>query len=117
LPVDRAREVARTCWEALRRVDPEAAVLIAEVAASAGEAWLTPQVAQYGQDDTVTVIEAAELVGRSARWVYQWVAQDRVRRAVVGRDNRIRVRVRDVLESVVEERRARPTGDDSLRGQ
>jgi hypothetical protein len=116
LPVDRAREVAQLLWEALRRVDPEAAQLIADAAAAAGESWLTPQAAQYTLDDTVIVIEAAELVGRSARWVYQWVAQDRARRAVVGHDNRIRVRVRTLLESVATERRARPPGGDSPGG-
>jgi hypothetical protein len=116
LPVDRAREVARTCWEALRRVDPEAAQLIADVAAAAGETWLTPQISQYALDDTVPVLEAAELVVRSVRWVYQWVAADRPRRAVVGTDGRIQVRVRDILESVARERRAPPTGGDSAGG-
>lgn len=100
LPVDRAREVARTCWAALRRVDPQAAQLIAEAAAQAGEAWLTPQVAQYGPDDAVNVLEAAELVGRSVRWVYQWVANDREHRAVAGNDGLTHVRVRQLLESV-----------------
>lgn len=108
LPVDRAREVARTCWEALRRVDPDAAELIAQAAAAAGEHWLAPEVARHGLDDVVTVVEAAHLVGRSARWGYKWVADDRERRAVVGRDGRIRVRVRDVLEHVARERRAEP---------
>jgi hypothetical protein len=116
LPVDRAREIARTCWQALNRVDPEAARLIADVAAASGEYWLTPQVSQYSMDDVVTPLEAAELVGRSVRWAYQWVAQDRPRRAVVGHDGRIRVRVRDILEGVAQERRARPTDSNSIGG-
>lgn len=107
-PVDRAREVARTCWRALSAVDPLAAETIAWAAQQAGETWLAPQIAQYGPDDVVTVSEAAELVGRSVRWTYQWVAEDRERRAVLGPDQRIRVRVRDVLETVARQRRNTP---------
>lgn len=103
-PVDRAREVARTCWVALAAVDPDAAEAIAQAARMAGEAWLAPQVAQYGLDDTVTVPEAAELVGRSVRWVYQWVAIDLEHRRVHASGNRIRVRVRDLLESEAHKR-------------
>lgn len=108
LPVDRAREIARVCWEALRQVDSEAARIIAE---AADEGWLTSRVSQYAPDDTVTVLDAAELTGRSVRWVYQWVADDRPRRAVVGHDNLIRVRVRDILAAVVADRRAGPVDD------
>ena len=97
-PVDRARDVARACWTALQRVDPEAAEVIALAAETAGERWLRPQPSQYGPDDVVTVIEGAELIGRSARWVYAWVARDRAHRLVTGRDGRMRVRVRDLLE-------------------
>lgn len=107
LPVDRAREVARTCWEALHRVDPESANLIAQAAAAAGEHWLAPEISRCSLDDVVTVVEAAQLVGRSARWGYQWVAEDRERRLILGRDGRMRVRVRDVLEHVAQERRAK----------
>lgn len=116
LPVDRAREVARTCWEALRRVDPEAAELIAQAAATGGELWLAPEIAQHTLDDVVTVVEAAHLVGRSARWGYLWVNEDRQRRAVIGLDGRIRVRVRDILESVATERRVPPPDSDSPNG-
>jgi hypothetical protein len=115
LPVDRAREVARTCWEALRNVDPKTADLIAKAAAAAGEQWLAPEIAQHTLDDVVPVIDAAQLVGRSARWVYQWVAKDRDRRAVIGRDLRIKVRVRDVMEAVAAEPRSVPASTDGTR--
>ena len=105
LPVDRAREVARTCWEALRRVDPEAAEVIARAAAQAGETWLSPEMMRYGLDDMISVAEAARLVGRSVRWGYEWVAADPERRNV-GAPDRIRVRVRDILEGDAWERRA-----------
>jgi hypothetical protein len=104
-PVDRARDVARTCWEALHRVDPDAANLIAQSAAEVGEQWLTPQIARHDLDDLVSVSEAAELAGRSVRWTYEWVAGDRDHRAVLGPDRRIQVRVRDVLEAAAGERR------------
>lgn len=105
LAVDRAREVARTLYTALARVDPQAAELIARVAADAGEGWLAPQIARHGPDDEVTPAEAAELVGRSTRWVYAWVAQARAQRSVIGSDGRIRVRIRDVRDALAAERR------------
>jgi hypothetical protein len=46
------------------------------------------------------VPEAAELVGRSVRWMYGWVAEDRDHRAIPDRDGKIRVRVATVLEAV-----------------
>jgi len=105
LAVDRAREVARTCWTALNRVDPEAAELIAWAATEAGEGWLAPQLAQYGPDDWVSVSAAAELVGRSVEWTYRWVAQDRPHRAIIGADGLITVRVGAVQDAVAESRR------------
>jgi hypothetical protein len=101
-PVDRARDIARTLWAALQRVDPDAAEAIADAAESAGEHWLRPQPARFGLDDVVRPIDAAELVGKSARWVYDWAAADRERRIVQARDGLIRVRVRDLLEYVAQ---------------
>jgi hypothetical protein len=107
-PVDRARDVARTCWQALEQVDPAAARVIAHAAHLAGETWLVPQIARHQPDDLITVPDAAELVGRSVRWVYGWVAEDRdgsktgTARAIPDRDGRIRVRVATILEAVAE---------------
>lgn len=98
--MDRAREVARTCWAALAASDPETAKTIAWAATQAGEAWLTPQPALHGPEDLITPSEAAEMTGRSVRWVYAWVAEARESRAILGPDKRIRVRVKDLLESV-----------------
>ena len=102
-PVDRAREVARTCWEALNAVDPAAARAIGLAAQAAGEGWLVPQFARHQPDDYVTVAEAAELVGRSVRWAYHWVATDRDRRSITDSDGHLRVRVGTLLESVAKE--------------
>ena len=106
-PVDRARDVARTCWDALHRVDPTAAAAIADAAVMAGEHWLTPQVARHDLHDFVSVPDAAKIAGRSPRWAYEWVAADRENRAHVGADGKIRVRLGEVLESVANDQRAR----------
>jgi hypothetical protein len=102
-PVDRAREVARTCWQALSQVDPATAAAIAKAAEQAGEAWLTPQLARHQPDDYIPVPDAAELVGRSVRWTYGWVAAHRDDPAVTERGGRLRVRVGALLESVAKE--------------
>jgi hypothetical protein len=112
LAADRAREVARTCWEALAAPDPDCtchhpalAEAIGKAATLAGEGWLVPQLARHGPDDWVTVTVAAELVGRSVEWVYRWVAKDRANRAIVGSDGLITVRVGSVQDAVAESRR------------
>jgi len=110
LAVDRAREVARTCWTALHRVDPEAAEMIAWAASEAGEGWLAPQRAQYGPDDWVSVSTAADLVGRSVEWVYRWVAKDRAHRAIIGSDGLITVRVGTIHDALAESRTQQPRG-------
>lgn len=95
-PVDRAREVARTCWEALSKVDPDAARLIGRAAMQAGEGWLTPQLARHGPEDLISPVAAGELVGVSSRTVYEWVSSGRLPHSVDQR-GRIRVRVDAVL--------------------
>ena len=99
LAVDRAREVARTCWVALEQVDPATARAIAWAAEQAGEGWLTPAPATHTEEDYVPVSTAADLVGRSVRWVYAWVAEDRETRARIDRTGRITVRVGDVRDA------------------
>lgn len=101
---DRAREVARTCWQALRKVDPHAAELIAWAANEAGEAWLVPQLARHQPDDLISPVDAAELVGKSARTVYEWIARGRLPHTV-GSDGRIRVHVATLLDFAASRRR------------
>lgn len=106
---ERARDVARTCWKALRSVDPDAADRIAWAATQAGETWLTPQVARYQDDDFVSPADAAELIGKSARTVYEWVARGWLPHIIVhdGRSDRIRVRVGTVLDVAANRRRSK----------
>jgi excisionase family DNA binding protein len=98
-PVERAREVARTCWAALSVADPEAADLIAWAATQAGETWLTPRPATYGPEDRVSPAEAAELVGVSVRTVYGWISSGRLDHSL-NAQGRIRVRVDAVLATM-----------------
>jgi len=100
---DRARQVAQQYRGALANVDPDACRLLDWAATQAGETWIVPQIAQYAADDLITVPEAAELTGRSVRWVYGWVAEDRATR-MRGAGQPIRVRAGDVQEAA-----ARPT--------
>lgn len=91
--VDRARQVALQYRAALHAVDEAACAAIDRAAAAVGEDWVLPQVAQHAPEDWVTVAEAAALTGRSQRWVYAWIAQDRADRCVRGNDGLARVQV------------------------
>jgi hypothetical protein len=73
LPVDQARQVAQEYRRALRQVDPAACAAIDQAATWAGQGWVNEELAVETEDDLVTVRRAAELVGRSTSWVYQWV--------------------------------------------
>jgi excisionase family DNA binding protein len=105
---DRARQVARTCWEALHRVDPDAARLIAWAAREAGEGWLVPEPARHTRDDLVGVLEAAELVGYKARTIYDWISCGRLAHTT-DRQGHIRVHVGTLLDFVA----ARMTGKET----
>lgn len=98
-PVDRAREVARTCWQALNAADPATATLIATAATQAGEGWLAPQMARHGPEDVISPVEASELVGVAARTIYGWIATGRLVHSV-NNQGRFRVKVNDVLEAM-----------------
>ena len=76
LPVDRARLVALQYRELLWRLDPLACAAVDEAAVLAGENWVLREWAIEDEDDFVSVSRAAELVGRSTRWVYNWAADN-----------------------------------------
>lgn len=104
LPVDRARQIAEEYRRALRAVDPEACAIIDSAAVAVGEGWAVEEIAIETADDVVTVARAAEIVGRSERWVYEWVHthRDRIRSI-----SPIMVRLGDVQEAVGRERARR----------
>lgn len=97
-PVDRSRQVAIQYRAALERVDPVACHAIDQAATWAGESWVAPGYAIEIEDDQVTVVRAAELVGMSVRWVYKWAEEHRV--AV----DPVRVRLADVRAAVAYDR-------------
>jgi hypothetical protein len=96
--VDRARQVCAEYRRALAEIDPSAADVIDRAAIAAGETWVNPGIAIHDEEDLVTVIVAADLVGRSAAWVYAWIAENRDQR--VKATNPLRVRVGDVLDAL-----------------
>lgn len=104
LPVDRARQVCHEYRRALWKLDPEACAAIDRAAILAGENWVIVEWAVETADDVVTVPRAAELVGRSLRWAYQWVHDHP---GVVRDTGPIRVRLGDVQEAVAHERARR----------
>ncbi|MFC5992931.1 helix-turn-helix domain-containing protein [Pseudonocardia hispaniensis] len=104
LPVDRARQVARTFRDALHQVDPDAAAAIEQAAVAVGETWLRPAVALAADEDFVSVADAADIVGCSVRLVYKWVADGVLPSYPEG--GKIRVRVGEARR-VDAERRAR----------
>jgi hypothetical protein len=111
LPVDRARQVALQYRELLMRVDPDACAAVDAAAVLAGEGWVAGEWAIETEEDLVTVPRAAELVGRSTRWVYQWA---RDHGGGVNRSGRIKVRLLDVRAAVAHERARRA---ESARAQ
>lgn len=76
LPVDRARLVALQYRELLWKLDPVTCAVVDEAAVLAGESWVLREWAIETEDDYVSVARAAELVGRSTRWVYAWAREN-----------------------------------------
>lgn len=105
LPVDRARQVAIQYRDALLRTAPEACDAIDAAARLAGEGWVVDDLAIEQGEDLVTVTRAAELVGRSKRWIYQWAADHAVWEGQ--RQGPILVRLADVRAAVAHERTRR----------
>lgn len=103
LPVDRARQVAQQYREALKAADPLNCEVIDQAACWAGEGWVVGEIAIEDENDIVTVARAAELVGRSKRWVYAYIAEH----GGAYRGGKIMVRVGDVREMVASERAKR----------
>lgn len=91
-PSDRARAVALQYRQALWSTRPDLCAVIDQAAVWAGEHWVLNEWAVETEDDLVTVPRAAELVGRSTRWVYHWARTSEM----VAATSPIRVRLSDV---------------------
>lgn len=100
-PTDRARQVALQYREALWRLDRASCAAIDQAAAWAGEHWVLHEWAVETEDDLVTIPRAAELVGRSKRWVYNWART----KEMAASTSPIRVRLSDVRVAVAHTRR------------
>jgi hypothetical protein len=97
---DRARQVALRYREALWNLDQQSCAAIDTAAVWAGEHWVLSEWAVETEDDLVTVPRAAELVGRSTRWVYHWAQTSEM----VAATSPIRVRLSDVRAAVANRR-------------
>jgi len=104
LPVDRARQVCLEYRRALMQTDPDACEKIDQAAALVGEGWVSSELASETEDDLVTVARAAELVGRSVRWVYKLTEQDP---DLIASRRPIRLRLGDVQDAAAWERARR----------
>ena len=101
--MEQSRQVAQTYRSALHRVAPAACAAIDQAAVWAGQAWVAPQAAVEVENDLVTVRRAAELVGMSRRWVYEWARTNDMIKA----KSPIRVRLCDVRAAVADKRARR----------
>jgi hypothetical protein len=104
LPVDRARQVALEYRRALWERDPDACAKIDSVATAVGENWVISDWAVETGEDLVTIPRAAELVGRSTRWVYNLAQQ---RPDLVQSRSPIMMRLRDVQAASAAQRARR----------
>lgn len=60
-PLDRARRVARTYRDALRRTDRELCAQLDQRTRDLGQQWIAPTTLAYDLDDQLTADEVAEL--------------------------------------------------------
>lgn len=88
LPVDRARQVALQYRKALWETRPDLCATIDQAAVWAGEHWVISEWAVETGEDWVLIARAAELVGRSKRWVWAWARENH---AAVGHPKRVRL--------------------------
>lgn len=88
LPVDRARQVALQYRRVLWQVDREACAAIDTAAIWAGEHWVISDWAVETGEDWVSIARAAELVGRSKRWVWAWARENHT---AVGHPKQVRL--------------------------
>jgi hypothetical protein len=101
LPVDQSRQVALEYRRALQLVDPAACAAIDAAACWANQGWVIGELAVETEDDLVTVSRAAELVGRSTRWVWDWAHEHP---EAVGRRRPIMVKVGHLRAAVAYQR-------------
>jgi hypothetical protein len=109
-PLDRARRVAQSYRDALRRSDPDAAHALDTWAADHGQGWVRPQAWDYDENELLTLYEAAERASVRLRTIYQWHQRGLVYVDTV--DGR-RVRVGDLVRFIRDRRRSR-LGDTTL---
>lgn len=106
-PLDRARRVAASYREALYRHFPDDAMDLDEKFVEWGEIWVAPQLdADVNFEEYVTIDVAAQYVGLSAKAVYAWVYRKTID-GQKGNDERLRVKLGDVLEESRRLRRKR----------
>lgn len=111
--LDKARTIAREYRTALRRTNPEMCDQLDDAARRLGQAWITPELVRFDDDDWITIAEAAELVSRTPRAVRYWTTSDPPKLDSITDNHGVkRVLVKDLidLERDMRQRRAvRPT--------
>lgn len=109
-PLDRARRVARSYREALRRIAPEECERLDHHARDLGQAWVVPQMFPYQPDDQLDAHEVAEMCNVQVNTVRVW--RTRGLPCVKTPDGQ-RFRVADVLTYQQNLRRRRARKHDS----
>jgi hypothetical protein len=103
-PTERARRVARAYRDAYLAVAPEPCRDLDQRVQALGQPWIVPAVAQFTDDDLLTVDELADFCGVRPGTIDQWRA--RGLSSVDTPDGR-RFLIRDVLEYQAQTRRRR----------
>lgn len=106
--VDKARRVARDYRGALADVAPDVCAQLDDAARRLGQAWVAPAHADLDLEATLTPARLAEyLAGEvTANQISQWGSRNKIPRRV-DRDGHTVYRVRDVLDELARQRRAR----------
>lgn len=109
--LDRARIVARTCLQALGRVDPRSAAQLVTVFDAVGETWLAPPVAPVLDPGAwVHAERIAEVLHIEIQRIRKWGQRGQVLREFDPADGRPLFRLQDCQARLAVSRRARAAG-------
>ncbi|SEF34374.1 hypothetical protein SAMN05421837_107345 [Amycolatopsis pretoriensis] len=103
-PTERARRIARTYRDAYAAVAPEACRELDGRVQGLGQGWIVPAVAQFSDDDLLTVEELADFCRVQPGTIDQWCSRGL---ASVDTPDGRRFLIRDALEYQARARRRR----------
>lgn len=110
--LDRARIVARVCYQALHRVDPHSAARLATAFAGVGETWLAPPATPaLDPQEWVPAARIAAALHIEEQRVRKWGQRGEVPRRIDPAHRRPLFRLADCQARLAVSRRTRTAGD------